>query len=223
MNAQATGASALRWADSLRQVIDRATVLGDTAVLRGAIRLADRVLRAMPDHGLLLHYRGYASYRLAQPMAEGDERDVLLEEALATLPETAALRASVMGQLMAGSVLRGMRYGVTSSRAESMALSGPPNPRALLLVAINSWYKPAVFGGGERKARTLLDRALQAFPTDRPRDGYPTWGAAEAQAWLGIMEQRAGRALAARAAFEKALALEPGYQWVRATLLPSLR
>lgn len=228
-----TGRSpAIRWADSVRVLIDRATLADDTAGLRAAAQITDRALRAMPEDGLLLHYRAYASYRLAQPMPVGDARDALLEEALTLLgrseavlplPETAALRAAVMGQLMAASALRGMRYGVASSRAETMALSGAPNPRALLLVAINTWYKPAMFGGGEDKARALLDRAIQAFATDRPRPGYPAWGAAEAQAWRGIMEQRAGRTQAARAAFEQALAIAPDYRWVRTTLLPGLR
>lgn len=225
---------ALRWADSVRRLIDTAVVRGDTLALRNAALLADRALQAMPGDGLLLHYRGYATYRLAERVSMKDEarRDSLhdavlewLEQSAAKLPlpETAALRAMAMGRLMANSMVRGMRYGAAASRAEAEALgTTPANPRALLLAAVSTWYKPAMFGGGKDKARVLLDRAFAAFATDKPAAGHPQWGLAEAWAWKGIMEADAGRVESARAAYDRALALEPSYQWVRWVLRPAL-
>ncbi|MCA0377418.1 MAG: hypothetical protein LCH84_17380 [Gemmatimonadetes bacterium] len=227
---------ALRWADSARRIIDRAVVRGDTAQLLQGAALVDRALTAFPEHGLLLHYRGYAAYRLGQlamSRKQEDAAEARYEEALAwldravaaqPLAESHALRSSCMGQLIAGNALRGMRYGAAASRADDQALAlGKNNPRVLLLQAVSAWYKPAMFGGGQDKARQLLARALAAFERDTPGPGLPSWGQAEALAWHGQWELAAGRAAAARAAYQQALTLEPEYAWVRYALLPAVR
>lgn len=227
---------ALRWADSARRIIDRGVVRGDTAQLLQGVALVDRALTAFPEHGLLLHYRGYAAYRLGQlamTRKQEDAAEARYEEALAyldravaaqPLAETHALRSSCMGQLMAGSALRGMRYGPAASRADDEALAlGKNNPRVLLLQAVSAWYKPSMFGGGQDKARQLMARALAAFERDTPGPALPSWGRAEALAWHGQWELAAGRSAAARAAYQQALTLEPEYGWVKYALLPAVR
>jgi tetratricopeptide (TPR) repeat protein len=227
---------ALRWADTLRTLIDRATVRGDTTQLNAAAALADRALQAFPNDGLLLHYRGYASYRRAQLLMGIGADDAseqgfkaaleLLDRSSDALPlaETAALRASAMGQLMAGSMIAGMRYGSAAGDADEEAQAlAPNNPRMLMLQAVSTFYKPSAFGGSESRARTMIQKAITAFDTDTPRAGYPAWGKAEAWAWKGVMAQKAGNTADARAAFERALAIEPEYGWVRSVLLPGLR
>lgn len=222
---------ATRWADSVRRVVDGAVIRGDVAAMNAGIALADRALSAFPEDGLLLHYRGYASYRLAQlatrnatagdPKALYDASLGWLDRSHAARPmaETQALRASAMGQLMAGNMLLGVRYGASSNKADSDAdRLSPGNPRVLLLRAVATWFKPAMFGGGEDKARAVMTRALAAFLTDVPAGGLPAWGHAEAFVWHGQMEQKAGRGASARAAFEKALVLEPEYGWARQLL-----
>jgi len=219
---------ATRWADSVRRIVDGAVIRGDPAAARNGVALADRALSAFPADGLLLHYRGYASYRLAQFAARsataGETKAlyeaslVWLDRSLAVRPlaETQALRAAAMGQLMAGSMVLGVRYGATASKAESDAdRLSPNNPRVLLLRAISTWFKPSMFGGGEDKARAVMTRALAAFLADAPPGGLPAWGHAEALVWHGQMEQKAGRTTSARAAFAQALALEPEYGWAK--------
>jgi tetratricopeptide (TPR) repeat protein len=61
-----------------------------------------------------------------------------------------------------------------------------------------------------------LDAALAVAPPG------PAWGHADALVWLGIAQQRAGDTAAARAAWQQALAIEPGFAWVKYALLPSL-
>lgn len=225
---------ATRWADSVRRIIDKGVVRGDVAATRSGVALADRALSAFPADGLLLHYRGYASYRLAQFAARStnageakalyEESLIWLDRSLAKRPlaETQALRAAVMGQLIAGSMVLGVRYGAASNTADSDAdRLSPNNPRVLLLRAIATWFKPSMFGGGEDKARAVMTRALAAFVTDAPAGGLPAWGHAEALVWHGQMEQKAGRAASARAAFAQALVLEPEYGWAKQLLRTS--
>ena len=227
---------ALRWADTVRILIDRATVRGDTVQLNVAAALTDRALQAFPNDGLLLHYRGYAAYRRAQllmgvgaedPAEQGYKAALdLLDRSAEALPlaETEALRASTMGQLMAISMIAGVRYGSASGDADEQAQRlAPSNPRMLMLQAVSTFYKPSAFGGSESRARTMIQKAITAFDTDAPRTGYPAWGKAEAWAWEGVMAQKAGNTAEARAAFERALAIEPEYAWVRSVLLPGLR
>ncbi len=224
---------ALRWADSVRVVAERAHLAGDTLALAQAYRLAQRALTAFPDDPLLLHYQGYVRYRQAQRLQEDFEAAVsLFEEAVSLLersasarplPETHALIASATGSMIGNSMLRGIRYGMRASAAEERAEAlGATNPRVLLLRAVSAWYKPRAFGGGEDKARTLLDQALHGFTSDAPARPLPAWGHAEAYAWLGQMEAKAGRREAAAAAYDKALALAPGYAWVKYALKPSV-
>lgn len=232
---QPTGA--LRWADSAQRVIHRAVVRGDLGGVRQAVTLVDRALGAFPNDPLLLHYRGFATFRIGQlyavSAATEDSATAYFEAtlewmdrsiALKPLAESHAVRSSAMGQLMGGSMLAGVRYGAAASRADDQARAlGAENPRVLLLQAIGTWFKPSMFGGGEDKARPIMARALAAFAKDHPAPGMPTWGYAEALAWHGQMEEKAGRSAAARAAYQQALTLEPDYGWVKYVLLPRLK
>jgi tetratricopeptide (TPR) repeat protein len=224
---------AARWADTVRVTIERAVISGSTSELAAAGALAERALGAFPNDPLLQHYRAYALYREAQrDQSRGPawkamtERSIeLLERSAATQPlaETQALLASNLGQLASGGMAAGIRYGSAAKEAGGAANAlGPRNPRVLLLAAISSWFTPKMWGGGEDKGYAMMQRAIAEFANDAPARPMPAWGRAEAHAWLGQMEQKRGNKEAARAAFAKALELEPGYLWVSAVLLPAL-
>lgn len=225
-------AGASRWIDSVRTLADRAYILGDTAGFTTAFRLAQRSLTAFPDDALLLHLQGYIRYRQAQRLRDFESALPVYEEAVSLLersaavrplPETYALLASATGSMIGDSMMRGIRYGMRASRAEERAEElGPDNPRVLLLRAVSAWYKPSAFGGGEDKARALLQRALRQFASDAPARPLPQWGHAEAYAWLGQMEMKAGNRAGARAAYDKALTLAPGFAWVQYVLRPAV-
>lgn len=223
---------AARLADSVRVVAERAYLSGDTLALVQAGKLAQRALTVFPDEPLLLHYLGYIRYRQAQRIRDFDTALPLFEESVdllersaagRPLPETWALLASATGSMIGDSMLRGIRFGMKASSAEDRADElAAGNPRVLLLRAVSAWFKPSAFGGGEDKARALLQQALRAFATDAPPRPLPQWGHAEAYAWLGQMELKASKREAAREAYERALALAPGFAWVQYVLLPSL-
>jgi tetratricopeptide (TPR) repeat protein len=238
--AEVQSASALsgaaRWADSIRVNVERATLANDMAGLKAAEAIAVRALTAFPDDPLLLHYQAYAKYRQAQrELGTGtvtDAAEALFKDAIALLersamarplPETYALMFSSMGTLAGTGMVAGMRYGMAAGSAEEKALDlAANNPRVLLLSAISSWFKPAMWGGGEDKGYAQLQRALKAFERDAPAPPLPAWGQAEAYAWLGQMEQKRGDKVAARAAYDRALQLAPNYGWVKYVLLPAL-
>lgn len=100
---------------------------------------------------------------------------------------------------------------------------GPNNPRVWLLRGIQSFYTPTQYGGGISVAETQLNKAIELFATDNPAPPAPGWGNAEAYVWLGQVLQKQNRNPEARAAYNKALSLQPDYPWVIYSLLPSLK
>jgi tetratricopeptide (TPR) repeat protein len=183
----------------------------------------------------LLHYQGAAIWREAQVrMGSGQEADAkalferaitILQRSAAAKPlaETHAIISSSYGSLAGGGVMAGMRNGPKANDAEDLAKQlGPQNPRVLMLAAVSAFYKPAAFGGGKDKARTALTKALAAFARDQVDPPLPSWGHAEAYAWLGQFEAAEGNRDAARRAYQRALELAPGYTWVSRVLLPAL-
>lgn len=231
--AQTTLAGAARWADSARRTIEDGVVTGDVARIRAGGAVAARALQAWPDEPLLLHYAGYAAYREAMLRMDDDSAsEALLATAITQfarsaerrpLAETQALLGASHGALAGRGMLAGMRHGPKASRAQEEAVRlGAANPRVLLLAATGAWFTPSMWGGGKDKARALLARAIAAFAQDAPAAPLPAWGHAEAYAWLGQFERDAGRLDAARAAYDRALALEPRYAWVRSVLRPAV-
>ena len=229
-------AGADRWADSARRAIDAATARGDRAALAGVRAMLGRALVVAPGDPLLLHYLGFAQYREAMAaLPAGDTRGAraLLEGAdtlLARsgdrrpLAETFALRASVLGVLIGtGGATAGMLLGPKAGDAMDRAAElGPRNPRVALLRGVSAFNTPGLWGGGMDKARTYLEQAIARFAGDRPAPPLPAWGEAEAHLWLGRVRQRAGDTAGARAAYARALALQPDNAWLSRVLIPSL-
>lgn len=235
--AQASSGAA-RWADSARVALDRAVTRGSTAQIAAARGIAERALLAFPDDALLLHYQGVALWREAQLVRARGTREsatssqAMMERAIGILqrsdaaspmPETKVVIASAYGTLAGGGMRAAMRNGPRANAAEEDAKTmAPNNPRVLLVSGISAFFKPAAFGGGKDKSRAAITRAIAAFANDRPTAPMPAWGHAEAYAWLGQLEAEAGNKAAARSAYQRALELEPEYNWVRQVLLPAL-
>lgn len=219
-------------ADSLRQEVERAVIRADHEALRAARASAEHAAASHAESGLLHHYLGYALYREALLMA-GEEQDRLLLRAeralekamrLHELPESFALAAVVEGHRIGHAWWRGIlgsrRAARLFERAEEL---GPANPRVALLRAVYVFHAPSFAGGGAERARREVQRALELFSGDAASPPLPAWGHAEAHAWHGRILRGAGDQAGARAAYERALALQPDYVWVKDVLLPALK
>lgn len=225
-----------RWADTARTAIEAAYTRGDVGQLHAARAIVERALTAFAGDPLLQHYYGYSLYREAtllvgmrrdekeyRPLLE--QADSLLEQSASklALPETHALRSSVLGQLIGSNPLRGMTLGPRSGSAMDRAIElGPRNPRVWMLRGVGAMFTPAMFGGGLEKAEEHLRKAIVLFADDRPAPPLPAWGRAEVYAWLGQVLHKQKRIDDARAAYAKALELQPENGWVRNVLLPAL-
>jgi tetratricopeptide (TPR) repeat protein len=195
------------------------------------------VLTITPNDPLLLYYRSLALYRTAsiytgqkkrdEAKRALDEADLLLEQATAKSPtaDALALRSSVIGLLIgsSGNPMSGMTLGPKSSRLLDRAKElEPDNPRVWLVSGMSSMFTPKTFGGGTDKAERDLHKAVALFETDHPVPPAPSWGRADAYIWLGQALQKNDKIDKARAAYQKALELQPRNGWVQNVLLPSL-
>ena len=224
-----------RWADSAQQAIETAYRVGDVPQLRAARAMIERALTVHERDPLLEHFLAHALYReasLVQGMGDAKAGRALLEAAepilersakRLPLPETHALRASVLGQLIGTNPLKGMTLGPRSNAAMERAIElGPTNPRVWLLRGIGAIFTPSMFGGGEERAERYLRRAIELFESDAATAPYPSWGHAEAWLWLGQVHGRQHRVDDARRAYARALELEPDNAYVLRVLLPAL-
>jgi tetratricopeptide (TPR) repeat protein len=222
-----------QWADSIRREVEGATIESNDQRFRDALALADRALTASSNDPLLLHYKGYALYRQAsihigrrqekEAKALLEQADEVLEKSAAKLPmaETHALRSAVLGQLigLSSNPLAGMTMGPRASGQMDRAMElGPSNPRVWLLHGISGIFTPGMFGGGLDRAEERLRKSIELYERDRPAPPAPAWGLADAHAWLGQVMERRGKREEARAAYEKALEVEPDYRWVQGLL-----
>ncbi|MDW8019111.1 MAG: tetratricopeptide repeat protein [Chloroherpetonaceae bacterium] len=197
----------------------------------------EQLLETHPRKDLIHYYIGYCCYSLINTYREkGDQKktELLIDDAIKhleaslqlnqTSAEAMALLGLVYGMKASTGMFAGMQYGEKSSAMleKAMALA-PNNPRVLILQGINKFYTPAMFGGDKKKARELFKQATEIFEKNPPEPSVePTWGYEEAFTWLGIAAFDAKEFDVAKAAFEKALAINPSYGWVKYYWLPKL-
>ena len=223
-------------ADSLivsgKQMLESANDLDSMYAARATFEraLADTSLSAWGHY-----YIALADYRIAG-LLEGESKDPSehlnaavehLKKATEIDPQAAeaySLLSSVYGWQIGlspmKSMLLGPRVGKAAQKAKQLA---PDNPRVVLSAAISDFNTPEMFGGSKEKGLQGFQRAAELFAQEEPTDPIqPVWGHREAYAWLGIAYQNQGELESARAAFEKALEIDPDFGWVKYWLLPEL-
>jgi len=138
--------------------------------------------------------------------------------------EAHALLSSLIGNKIGLSPLKGMFLGPKSGMSQNKSFKlSPRNPRIHLIAGRNAFYTPKLFGGGLQNALKHLTRSValyDSFEVENPI--YPTWGHAEAYAFLGLVQTKMKQYQHAEKNYFKALEINPYYGWVRHVLLPDL-
>lgn len=198
--------------------------------------------RALADTSLAAwghYYIALADYRIADYLlAAGEKNKGTAAEHLKTTvehlkkvieinPQAAeayALLSSAYGRQIGLKPIKGMVLGRRAEQALKRAAQlAPDNPRVVLCTAIRDFNIPGMFGGSKEKGLQGFQRAAELFAQKEPTDPiHPVWGHSRTYAWLGLAYQDRGDLALARAAFAKALAINPDFSWVKNVLLPEL-
>ncbi len=170
-------------------------------------------------------YKDRASKHLKEAAEHLEEaEDITREDAKTIAAEAYSLLSSVYGRQIGLSGIKGMFLGPKSGnllkKAEQLA---PDNPRVVLSAAISAFNTPQMWGGSKERAIEGFQRAAELFAREKPADPiHPVWGHSETYAWLGIAYMDRDEENSARAAFEKALEIDPDNGWVKYGLLPKV-
>ena len=198
--------------------------------------------RALADTGVAAwghYYMALADYRIADYLLAASEENKgaasehlkatveHLQKATEINPQAAeayVLLSSAYGRQIGLNPIKGMVLGRRAQKAlKKAAQLAPDNPRVVLCTAIRDFNTPGMFGGSTEKGLQGFQHAAELFAREEPPDPiYPVWGHSRTYAWLGLAHQDRGELALARAAFAKALAINPDFSWVKNVLLPEL-
>lgn len=221
--------------DAVVDEMERAVIRGERETLESVVSELEQAIDAVgeKDAVTLRHAFAYASWRLAGFEKRGSKpyKQILkraekaLKQVLEADPEHAearALNGTVQGWLVTGmwsGMRRGPRADKEFKRARELA---PDNPRVAMHQGVSRLFRPGAFGGGLDKAETELTEAMELFDREAPGGPWPNRGRAEILGWMGQVMYRKGELDKAREFYERALALEPDYDWVHTFLIPQL-
>ena len=115
---------------------------------------------------------------------------------------------TLCGQVIPADPLAGLQHGKCAKQEIEKALQlDPRSSKAWLAAGIGKFYLPPMFGGGVDIAMKDFQKAAELDPK-----------LAEAWLWVGMAHRKSNRLTEARAAFQKALALNPQRVWIKQQL-----
>ncbi len=227
-------------ADSLLQrakaLIEEGTDHGALDSLKHARTLAVQATGHADRQALAHYYTALAGYRIANQLPEDAEerRETHVEDAIShlkraidvdsTMADAWALLAGSYGQMMGMNPMQGMTLSSDADEARARAKElAPNNPRVWIIDGTSDFFTPSMFGGDKERALKKFEKAARLAEQEPIEDPLaPSWGHAEAYAWIGLAHMEAERYDDARSAFQTALDLDSDFGWVQEVLLPRL-
>jgi tetratricopeptide (TPR) repeat protein len=204
---------------------------------RNLLLQAREIFEKENSNTMALYYQTYCEYKLLEmSLLPGNEDlfDKYYDDAVTHAEKIAAVEEyeSEGKTLLAGiymmRIATSSMSGVTLSPKVHSLLddaqkSIPSNPRPYLIRGIMKYQTPGIFGGSYEDAAKNFSKAIQLFEKqDSVNQLKPHWGYIESLAWLGRAQEKLENYGAAKFAYEKALKVEPNYDWVKYSLLPQL-
>lgn len=130
--------------------------------------------------------------------------------------EPKAVLSSVYGLVMAYSPMKGMLYGSRSSSLVSDAMKvQPQSPLVQKLFGGSKLYTPEMFGGSPQKAVIAYSKSVELFEKE---DSNANWMYLDALVGLAMAYEKTGKMELAKQTAEKALDIEPEYEWAKSIL-----
>ncbi len=134
--------------------------------------------------------------------------------------EPRAVLSSIYGLKMAYSPWKGIFLGSKSSNLMDQATRQSKESALVWKLYANSkLYTPESFGGDKLEAARAYEKAIELYEA-KPSSAESNWIYLDALAHLGITYMKLDKPQKAREILEKALEVEPKFNWVKYILLP---
>lgn len=181
----------------------------------------ERFAKKNKEDYLSLYYLAYANFSLCSMKDIPSNRVQLIESAINILEEinkkhpefeeSQILLSSVLTYKMSYSRDEIIPLFQKNSKALSIAKSiNSLNPRLYYVTAVNKFYTPKSYGGGEEEAIKLFRKSISLFENyKKVNQKIPDWGLAESYHWLGFIYKKLNQDKSAVEYFEKALSVNP--------------
>lgn len=156
----------------------------------------ERIANAEKDKWLPYYYASYYNV-IAGWMDEKADKDKVAEKSLELLIKAEALESNnaelfclrqmiATMQMTVDPMTRWMTYGQQASKAlEDAKKADPNNPRIYFLEGQNTMNTPEQFGGGKKKAKPILEKAVELYAKFQPASEFhPNWGKDDAESSL---------------------------------------
>jgi hypothetical protein len=172
------------WQQPLQEELKKLDTSKNIVVWKQSIAKLESLTKANPDEWLLQYYTGWAytqpSFQV-EAEALSDKAEPYVKKALELQPdntETLTLMAYWLSARINASKARGITLGSESrSYAQKAIDADNSNPRAYLIKALVTFYTPAVFGGGKKKAEPIVQETAERFAAFKPKTALdPHWG-----------------------------------------------
>lgn len=230
-------------ADSLvilaRSAVDSGYVTWNKDEMLRGYALLERARILAPGDRYVEYYLSYAAYRLIT-YGMAMKQDKLYKEFVDAAEKPAealsynypgwsepiVLLAAIYGIEIAHNWMSSMTLGPKSGSLVEKALAiDSTNPRAYMILGINKFSTPAIFGGSIEKALEAFRKSISLFeaaPVELRSDLAPSWGYIDALTWLGLTYEKEDRYADALDTYRKTLQLDPDYARARYSLIPGV-
>lgn len=191
----------------------------------------ERLTKINKEDYLSMYYLAYANFSICTMKETPTNRVQLIESAISILEEinknhpefeeSQILLSSVLTYKMSYNRDDVIQLFQKSSKALSIAKSiNNLNPRLYYVSAVNKFYTPKSYGGGEEEAIKLFHKSISLFENyKKVSDKMPDWGLAESYHWLGyIYYKKLNQDKNAIEYFKKALIINPNLLTARSLL-----
>ena len=156
----------------------------------------ERLAKIDKKDWLPIYYAAYG-YALAAFETEGeaidkycDKADLLIERADSLSKKNSEIEVvkamSATARIMVDPMARGWQFGkIAYDCVNEASTLDPENPRPYCFKGTNLFYTPESFGGGAKKAKPFLEKALLKYKTFKPQTNiHPRWGKEQAEQLL---------------------------------------